>query len=133
MEGDVALKRRDFPTAIERLAEAVGLNPDEGEAIALLAWARFSAGQAGLVEQRADFERAVTKSPQCARAHYYLGMVRKQARESHAAISSFRRAAELDPRLAEAASELRVLSLRATRELPTMQRTRSLIDRLLKK
>lgn len=133
MEGDVALKRRDFPTAIERLTEAVQLNPDEGEAIALLAWARFSAGRANLLDQRADFERAVAKSPQCARAHYYLGMVRKQARESQAAISSFRRAVELDPRLAEAASELRVLSLRATRELPTMQRPKSLLDRFLKK
>src|SRR5205807_1807043 len=109
LEGEVAFKRRDFPAAIANLARSLELNPNEGEAIALHAWVRLCAGQTDAAAARPDLERAIARSPRCARAHYYFGMVLKQLDETDRAIGAFKRAADLDERLAEARSELRVL------------------------
>jgi len=111
-EGELALKRRDFGVALLRLGEAVQLNPAEGEALAMFAYARAQAGQATLAELKRDFEQAVIKAPESGRAHYYLGLARKQANDLKGAVASFRRAVDNDSRLTEAASELRVLQAR---------------------
>jgi len=128
LEGEVAFKRRDFPAALASLGRAVEMNPSEGEAVALFAWARLCAGQAPGPEVRADLERAIKLSPRCARAHYYLGMVLKQQGDVERALASFQRAAQLDERLAEAQSEMRVL---AARERKSADGRRGLFDRLL--
>ena len=132
MEGEVALKRRDYETAIRLLTEVVGFNPGDGESLALLAWARFSSGRAQLAALLPDFGRAVQLAPACARAHYYLGMALKSQGDVQRAIGSFKRAADLDPRLAEAQSELRVLTMRSTR-VEKEPPPKGLFDRLRKK
>jgi molecular chaperone DnaK len=109
--GEVALERRELPLAIAWLAEALRLDPDNGKAMALRAWAQVMAGQATLSDLVPDFEEAVLRAKKVARAHYYLGMARKHAGDRYGAISSFRRAIELDQHLIEAASELRVLHI----------------------
>jgi curved DNA-binding protein CbpA len=130
LEGDVAFKRRDFARAQASLQRSVELNPQEGEAVALLAWVRLCAGQAVPPEVRKELERAIKMSPRCARAYYYLGMVLKQQDEVERAIASFRKASDLDERLTEAQSELRVLALRHGKKPDS---SRSLFDRFKKK
>jgi tetratricopeptide (TPR) repeat protein len=128
-EGEVAFKRRDFVKAISSLERAVEMNPSEGEAVALLAWTRFSAGRAQLESVRPELEQAVALSPRCGRAHYYLGMAYKQLGDEVRAIASFRKAVDLDERLVEAQGELRVLVIRGSKRSDS----KSLIDRFRKK
>jgi curved DNA-binding protein CbpA len=132
MEGEVAWKRRDYRTAIDRLEDAVRMNPSEGEAVGLLAYVRVIAGHASLAELRSEFERAVQLSPRSARCYYYLGLVIKDAGDLGNALKAFKRAVDIDPHLAAAHSEIRVLTMRNAKSGP-QDGVRGLFDRLRKK
>jgi cytochrome c-type biogenesis protein CcmH/NrfG len=128
LQGEVYMRKRDFAAAVSAFQRAVELSPNEGEHLAMLAWARLSAGLATLTTIKPDLVQAVAKSPRCARAHCYLGMVYKDEGELDKAQSSLRRAVELDPNLSTAASELRVVTMRKEKLQP-----KGLLDRLRKK
>lgn len=111
-KGDALVKQGQFAAALVELQRAVEGNPDDGDHLALYAWARLGARQATPVEARAQIEGALRKAPRSARAHHYLGAVRLQLQDVDGAESCFRRALEIDPRFTESERELRVLAMR---------------------
>jgi curved DNA-binding protein CbpA len=111
-QGKVYLRKRDFGNAVTAFRRAVELNPNEGEHIALLAWARVAAGQVPLVGIKEDLTQAIFKSPRCAPAHHYLGVVLREEGDLDGAIASLKRAIRSDERYTEAESDLRLTTLR---------------------
>jgi tetratricopeptide (TPR) repeat protein len=112
LEGEVQLKRRDINGALASFTRAVELNPREGEHHALLAWTRVAAGLVKLTAIRIELQKALTLSPKCARAHYYLGALLHEEGKIDDAIAAVDRAVKLDKRLHEAESLLRLLRTR---------------------
>jgi tetratricopeptide (TPR) repeat protein len=129
-QGEVQMKRRDYVSALASFERAVQLNPQEGEHVAMLLWARVSAGKATLTGIKSELHQAIAKSPACARAHYFLGVVLKEEGELDRAIVSLRRAISLDSKLSEAESELRVVTARREK---TEKKGGGLLDRFRKK
>jgi tetratricopeptide (TPR) repeat protein len=93
--------------------EAVQLQPEEGEFVAYLGWARFQASP-GVQEEaqisHAALERAVQLSPTLEKAHLFLGYVLKALGRAEEATRAFERALECNPASAEALRELSILS-----------------------
>jgi tetratricopeptide (TPR) repeat protein len=129
-QGEVQLKRRDLTGALASFERAVQLAPDEGEHVAMLAWTRVAAGRVQLMAIKPELQQAIAKSPGCGRAHYFLGVLLKEEGELDRSISYLRKAIALDPRLAEAESELRVVTARREK---TEKRGAGLLDRFRKK
>ena len=93
--------------------EAVQLQPDEGEFVAYLGWARFQASPGVPQEAQvshAALERAVQLSPTLEKAHLFLGYVLKALGRAEEATRAFERALECNPASAEALRELSILS-----------------------
>ncbi len=116
--GMQALRREDLPAAIELLARAAELAPQNAEYPAQLAWARFCAstdkpGIAGPV--RRALERAIGRSPRPVLARFYLGRVERMLGRVHEALQQFREVIQLEPNHAEAAAEIRLLEPRSAR------------------
>jgi cytochrome c-type biogenesis protein CcmH/NrfG len=114
----MALRRNQIQPARAFFEEAVTLNPDEAEHHAMLAWALWlTAGDKGAAH--ADvvgrFNHAIKLSPACVAAHFYRGLVAKQAGKDDAAIDSFRKVLDLDSNHQEASLELRLLLNRSGR------------------
>ena len=113
--GEVLLKKNDFLGAIRELEQSVALNPQEGEHLAYLTWARVCAGQTTNVDARALLSQAVKLSPMCARAYYYLGVCLKEESIDRA-YGMFKKAHELDARLIDAEREMRLINMRKEKE-----------------
>ncbi len=111
-QGKVYLRKRDFANAVNAFRRAVELNPNEGEHIALLAWARVAAGEVPMAGIKDDLTQAIFKSPRCAPAHHYLGVVLREEGDLDGAIASLKRAIRSDERYTEAESDLRLTTLR---------------------
>ena len=93
--------------------EAVQLQPEEGEFVAYLGWARFQASPDVPEEAQiaqAALERAVQLSPTLEKAHLFLGSVLKALGRAEEATHAFERALECNPSSAEALRELSILS-----------------------
>jgi tetratricopeptide (TPR) repeat protein len=114
--GEMALRRNDFTGAIRELEAAVSGNPQEGEHLALLCWARVSAGQMTWADAKPRLSEAVKLSPRCARAHYYLGLAHKDEGAADRALSAFKKAHDLDQRLIDAEREIRLIHMRREKE-----------------
>ena len=113
--GEMALRRNQFTTARDAFAEAVGLNPDEGEYYALLGWSTWcTAEEKGEVvaEVRRHLEVALAKAPRNVNSHFYRGKVEEQLGELSLARESYRRVLELQPEHHEAELAVRLLSSR---------------------
>ena len=111
--GQQLLAAGDAAAARALFDEAVQLQPEEGEFVAYLAWARFQEGL-GDAERaeaaRVELERATRLSPTLERAHLYLGQVLKALGQAEEATRAFERALECNPSSAEALRELSILS-----------------------
>jgi tetratricopeptide (TPR) repeat protein len=129
-QGEVQLRRRDLTGAVASFERAVQLAPDEGEHLAMLAWARVAAGRVQLTAIKPELQQAIAKSPGCARAHYFLGVLLKEEGELDRSIAYLRKAIAFDPKLAEAESELRVVTARREK---TEKKGAGLLDRFRKK
>src|SRR5271169_3128422 len=105
-EGDTAGARLLFD-------EAVQLQPEEGEFVAYLGWARFQAHPEVPQEAqvaRAALERAVQLSPTLEKAHLFLGYVLKALGRAEEATRAFEKALECNPSSGDALKELSILS-----------------------
>jgi DNA-binding response OmpR family regulator/tetratricopeptide (TPR) repeat protein len=111
--GQALLAAGDVIGARPLFDEAVQLQPEEGEFVAYLGWARFQA-HPGVQEEaqvaRAALERAVQLSPTLEKAHLFLGYVLKFLGRAEEATRAFERALECNPSSAEALRELSILS-----------------------
>lgn len=111
--GQQLLATGDVVGARGLFEEAVQLQPDEGEFVAYLGWARFQASPDVPNEAQishAALERAVQLSPTLEKAHLFLGYVLKALGRAEEATRAFERALECNPSSAEALRELSILS-----------------------
>ncbi len=111
--GQQLLSSGDVPGARALFEEAVQLQPEEGEFVAYLGWARFQQSP-GVNEEaqisRAALERAVQLSPTLEKAHLFLGHVLKALGRAEEATRAFERALECNPSSGDALRELSILS-----------------------
>jgi len=110
--GQQLLALGDVVGARPLFEEAVQLQPEEGEFVAYLGWARFQANPKDASEAqvaRAALERAVQLSPTLEKAHLFLGYVQKSLGRAEEATRAFERALECNPSSAEALRELSIL------------------------
>ena len=110
-----ALKREDLIEAVEALANAAMLVPDEVDYAAMLAWARFcaSADKASIANDvRKVLERAIVRSDKPMVARFYLGRIERMLGRLPQALHHFRRVVEEEPGHADAAAEIRMLEQR---------------------
>ena len=117
--GEMALRRSQFDVAKGLFEEAVGLNPDEAEYQALLAWSTWLCAPDKIQVSAAVQKRlsdAIALSPLCVPAHFYRGQVNKHIGRTQAAIEAFKQVIELQPEHGEANLELRVLLGRERKE-----------------
>jgi DNA-binding response OmpR family regulator/tetratricopeptide (TPR) repeat protein len=110
--GQQLLEVGDAVGARPLFEEAVQLQPEEGEFVAYLGWARFQSSPDSPKEAqlaRAALERAVQLSPTLEKAHLFLGYVLKAMGRAEEATRAFERALECNPSSAEALRELSIL------------------------
>jgi tetratricopeptide (TPR) repeat protein len=127
--GEVYLRRNDLQSALREFEAAVAGNPEEGEHLAYLMWTKISLKQITFQEARPKLQEATRLSPKCARAYYWLGLCYKEDKEFDRAVAVFKRAAELDSRLVEATSEMRLIQMRREKE----RHSGGFLDRFRKK
>jgi curved DNA-binding protein CbpA len=114
--GEILLRKNDFLGAIRELEQSVAMNPQEGEHLAYLTWARVCAGQTTHADAKRLLNEAVRLSPKCARAYYYLGACLKEDKDVDRAYNMFKKANELDPRMLDAEREIRLINMRRSKE-----------------
>jgi curved DNA-binding protein CbpA len=110
--GDMLLRKNDFAGAIRELEQAVALDPQNGEHLAYLTWARVCAQQMTHTEAKPLLNQSIKLSPKCARAYYFLGLCLKEEKDIERAYGMFRRAQEIDARLIDAEREMRLINMR---------------------
>lgn len=114
--GEILLKKNDFTGAIRELEQAASLDPQNGEHLAYLTWARVCAGQTAYGDAKNLLNQAVKLSPRCARAYYYLGVCLKEEKDVDRAYGMFRKAHDLDARMLDAEREMRLINMRKEKE-----------------
>lgn len=114
--GEVLLKKNDFLGAIHEFEAAVNLDPQNGEHLAYLTWARVCANQTTYADAKGLLNQAVKLSPRCAQAYYYLGICLKQDKDVDRAYGMFKKAHELNSRLLDAEREMRLINMRKEKE-----------------
>ncbi len=114
--GEVLLKKNDFLGAIHEFEQSVNLDPQNGENLAFLTWARVCANQTTFADAKGLFNQAVKLSPRCAQAYYYLGLCLKEEKDIDRAYGMFKKAHELNSRLLDAEREMRVINMRKGKE-----------------
>ncbi len=113
--GMVFYKKRDFASAVREFSESVQLNPNEGEHLGYQAWTRFCAEQIDAAAALKDVSKAIKMSPDIGRLFYFAGVLNKQTDNEDQALKAFAKAKELDPRIEEAETEIRLINARKVR------------------
>jgi hypothetical protein len=114
--GEVLLKKNDFLGAIREFESAVNLDPQNGEHLAYLTWARVCGKQTSYADAKGLLNQAVKLSPRCAQAYYYLGVCLREEKDIDRAYGMFKKAHELNSRLIDAEREMRVINMRKEKE-----------------
>ena len=114
--GEALLRKNDYVGAIAEFEASVTGNPQEGEHLAWLTWARVSAGQMSFTDAKPRFVESTRLSPKCARAFYFLGLALKEEGDLDRALSMFRKARDIDQRLLEAEREMRLINMRKDKQ-----------------
>jgi curved DNA-binding protein CbpA len=114
--GEALLKKNDFLGSIAEFESAVNLDPQNGEHLAYLTWARVCAGQTTYADAKGLLNQAVKLSPRCAQAYYYLGVCLKQEKDVDRAYGMFKKAHEFNSRLLDAEREMRLINMRKEKE-----------------
>ena len=111
--GEQLLAAGEMPAAHAAFEEAVQLQPDEGEFLAMLGWTVFrrapTDAEAG-ADALAMLTQAVEKSPALDRAHLYKGHVHKGLGQAAEAQAEYEKAVECNPGCTEALRELSILT-----------------------
>lgn len=116
-KAEVLLKRRDLSTAEVHARRAHALDPEQGEHIALVAHLELQrTDEPGRIQASIEeLDRAVSKNARSVKAHYYRALAHKKLGRTNDAIADFRVVAALDPDHVDAARELRLHQLRASK------------------
>ena len=111
--GEQLLAAGDLPGAHAAFSEAVRLQPEEGEFLALLGWTTHARAPSDAVAGREALTllgEAVERSPTLDRAHLYKGHVHKALGQNGEAQSEYEKAVECNPGCTEALRELSILT-----------------------
>jgi CheY-like chemotaxis protein len=111
--GEQLLAGGDLAGAHAAFSEAVRLQPEEGEFLALLGWAthaRAPADAGGGRQALTLLGEAVERSPTLDRAHLYKGHVHKALGQTVEAQGEYEKAVECNPACTEALRELSILT-----------------------
>ena len=111
--GEQLLASGDVPGAYAAFSEAVRLQPEEGEFLALLGWATHARAPADSAAGRQALGLlgdAVERSPTLDRAHLYKGHVHKALGQTAEAQGEYEKAVECNPGCTEALRELSILT-----------------------
>jgi tetratricopeptide (TPR) repeat protein len=104
VDGHIALARihrgRNPGFAVDSYRRAVALDPKRG--IAYLELGETLVGQGDHASARDPLQKAGEHLPDSSRAHYLLGVVSEKAKDPERALQAYSRAAELDPKSADA-------------------------------
>lgn len=122
-EADKLLRASRFDRALARYREASSLNADEPDLRAAITWCEFQVSPQAdedAVRARKELLAVIDEAPNIARAHYFLGFVLIAQGQPAVAIETFRRAAQLDPRLIDAERQARALEVRMGRTPPAI-------------
>jgi CheY-like chemotaxis protein/curved DNA-binding protein CbpA len=128
-QGEVKLKRRDFPGAVECFQWAVKLYPEEGEYHAHLGWAKYLAepnDKAVLKEALENVKKGAKLAPDREKPYLYLGRLYQAAGRTDIAEKMFARCVQIKSDCVEALRELRLMHMRREKE-------KGLIGRLLRR
>jgi CheY-like chemotaxis protein/curved DNA-binding protein CbpA len=128
-QGEVKLKRRDFPGAVECFQWAVKLYPEEGEYHAHLGWARYLAepnDRTVLKEALENVKKGAKLAPDREKPYLYLGRLYQAAGRADIAEKMFARCVQIKSDCVEALRELRLMHMRREKE-------KGLIGRLLRR
>ncbi|MBA3912961.1 MAG: sulfatase-like hydrolase/transferase [Acidobacteriales bacterium] len=109
MAGEAAIKRQDWNEAALQLRRCLELNADFDQAMTGLARALTKQGHSD--EAKMWLEKALKYNPDNYRAWYELGVIQSNA-EPHAALSSYTRAAAIQPRFPPLERDLGILQYR---------------------
>jgi curved DNA-binding protein CbpA len=110
--GEILLRKNDYAGSIRELEQAVALDPQNGEHLAYLTWARVCAQQMTHAEAKSLLNQSIKLSPKCARAYYFFGICLKEEKDIERAYGMFRKAHEIDARLIDAEREMRLINMR---------------------
>lgn len=117
-EADKLLRSNKFARALERYQEAASLSADEPDVVAAMAWCTYQTSPKAVHDSRIAYDTLATvirDYPRTSRAHYFLGFVLVDQGNAPAAIDSFSKAGELDPRLIDAQRQARALKVKTGR------------------
>jgi putative PEP-CTERM system TPR-repeat lipoprotein len=98
------LSRKEFGPADAAITQALKIEPDNNEAIALQGQVQFARGAKN--QAATTFRRLVTRLPQSSGAQLLLGNALAANKDQDGAISAFSRAVELDPSSMQARNQL---------------------------
>jgi CheY-like chemotaxis protein/curved DNA-binding protein CbpA len=128
-QGEVKLKRRDFPGALECFKWAVKLYPEEGEYHAHLGWAKYLAepnDRSVLKEALEHVKKGAKLAPDREKPYLFLGRLYQAAGRADIAQKMFARCVQIKSDCVEALRELRLMQMRREKE-------KGLIGRLLRR
>jgi len=117
-KGEQLLAGGEVAGAHAAFSEAVRLQPDEGEFLALLGWSTHARAPGDVdrgLEALRLLAEAVQKSPALDRAHLYKGHVHKALGQTSQAQGEYEKAVECNPACTEALRELSILTWSARR------------------
>lgn len=119
--GLAALRKGNFVGAVEGFRSAIKLYDKEGEYWVYLGWAVFREAtrrkdSPAVVKSKHLIEKGMQMNPKLSESHYFLGMISKSEGDLETAKRHFKQTLEIAPKHMEAASELRVLNMRAEKE-----------------
>jgi tetratricopeptide (TPR) repeat protein len=116
-KAEVCLRRKNYEEAERFCRLAAEADPDDGEAIGLLAWIQLHRREPGLpvTDLVARLRQAIDLVPRSEKVNFYLGTALKRSGEPMAAVVYFRKAAEINPRNVDAIREVRLYEMRRDR------------------
>ena len=120
-KGEQLLAGGEVAGAHAAFSEAVRLQPDEGEFLALLGWSTHARAPGDVdrgLEALRLLAEAVQKSPALDRAHLYKGHVHKALGQTSQAQGEYEKAVECNPACTEALRELSILTWAARLSQP---------------
>jgi tetratricopeptide (TPR) repeat protein len=112
-QADKLLKAGKVPDALDTYREAAALGAEKPEVEAAIAWCEYLTSKKKPEDaKRAGraLNRIIGRNSDCARAHYYRGMLLLALDNRAGALRSFNAACEVDPRYTDAQRQVQILS-----------------------
>lgn len=112
------LAERDAKTAVAACDAARKAAPEDGDVIALGAWARFQAGSADVKALTIELDELLAAHEKHVPARFYRAMLRKRLSDQAGCVRDLRQVLELDPGHADATRELAALDSNQGNQAP---------------